>query len=451
MSTTLIKQAQTARRASTLLGILSDQQRNQVLLSIAEHLRQHTADIINENQKDLEHAQTMVHEGKLSQSSYQRLILTPKKVEQMAQNMESVAKLSDPLGKIQMATMLDDGLELYRVTYPIGVILIIFESRPEVMVQITALTLKSGNAAILKGGTEAKHSNQILYDLIQQVLKRFEYIPEGAVNLVQTREEIAELVQLSEWIDLIIPRGSNSLVQHIQAHSKVPVLAHADGICHVFLDEYAEPQKSISLVIDSKTEYPAVCNAMETLLVHTGFSDAFLASILQKLQEANVELRLCEVTMNRLNLQELKPCVKATTEDWQTEYTDLILSVKTVESLQEAIDHINMYGSKHTDCIVTENAENAEKFMNTVDSSSVFWNASTRFADGFRYGFGAEVGISTSKTHARGPVGLDGLVIYKYKLYGTGQCVATYNKGGKPYRHTTIDTTSSFWKFPSQP
>ncbi len=433
----LASQAKAARDASIQLANLPTEQKNQVLDTVANHLRRSTKKILQANQLDQEAGQKMVETGKLSSSAYKRLLLNEDKIEQMALNMESVAQLPDPVGQIQQATRLDHGLDLYQITCPIGVLLIIFESRPEVVVQISALAIKSGNAVILKGGSEAQHSNQVLAEVIWEALEQFDFMPNGAINLLNTREEVSQILQMSECIDLIIPRGSNALVQHIQAHSKAPVLAHADGICHVYLDESADPQKCEEIVLDAKLQYPAVCNAMETLLVHQNTPEELLAKILLKLQDAQVELRVCPVTKERLKHVASLQVMDAVEEDWSTEYTDLILSIKSVSSLQEAVTHINSYGSKHTDSIVTENEEHAEWFMNQVDTASAFWNASTRFADGFRYGFGAEVGISTNKTHARGPVGLEGLVIYKFKLYGQGQGVDRYE--GKKFLHEAIE------------
>ncbi len=439
----LVEQAKTARQAALTLANLSTEQKNEVLRAIATNLRKNASRILEVNQQDQEFAKTLVTEGKLSGSAYKRLVLNPDKIEQMALNMESVADLPDPVGHCHMGTRLDQGLDLYRVSCPIGVLLVIFESRPEVVVQISALTIKSGNAVILKGGSEAQHSNKVLSEIVRETLTQFDFVPPGAVNLLNTREEVSGIMQMSDCIDMIIPRGSADLVRYIQANSRVPVLAHADGVCHVYLHEDADPEKSKEIVWDAKLQYPAVCNAMETLLVHEKVSDALLGGLLVHLQEKQVELRVCEKTRQRFIHQPALQLQDAVKEDWTTEYTDLILSVRTVSSLEEAVDHINTFGSKHTDTIVTENSTQAEWFMNQVDAASVIWNASTRFSDGFRYGFGAEVGVSTSKTHARGPVGLEGLVIYKYKLYGQGQGVARYGGDGKPFLHETIDVNSS--------
>ena len=437
MTITLRQLAEQARSASRQLANLSTERKNEVLLVFAKKIRENTELILAANKKDLESADRLKIQGELSDSSIQRLKLNAGKIEQMAKNFESVAALPDPVGQVQLATRLDEGLDLHRVSCPIGVLLVIFESRPEVVVQISALTLKSGNAVILKGGKEASESNACLFGILDQVLDEFTDLPAGTVNLLQSREAVSEIVQQNDCLDLIIPRGSNALVQHIQQHSRVPVLAHADGICHVYWDRSAIISKAMEIIIDAKTEYPAVCNAMETLLIHDQIPESEIRQMLTNLLEAGVELRVCLAIMKKFS-SKLDRLVHASEQDWSTEYTDLILSVRLVSSHEEAIGHINKYGSGHTDSIITEDRSIAEKFMDQVDAANVFWNASTRFADGFRYGFGAEVGVSTCKTHARGPVGLDGLVIYKYKLYGSGQGVARYHEGGRQYLHQPL-------------
>ena len=437
MTITLRQLAEQARSASRQLANLSTERKNQVLLAFARKIRENIDLILSANQKDLASADRLRSQGELSDSSIQRLKLNGVKIEQMAKNFESVAALPDPVGQVQLATRLDEGLDLHRISCPIGVLLVIFESRPEVVVQISALTLKSGNAVILKGGKEASESNACLFGILDQVLKEFTDLPDGTVNLLQSREAVSEIVQQNDCLDLIIPRGSNALVQHIQQHSRVPVLAHADGICHVYWDQAASLSKAMEIIIDAKTEYPAVCNAMETLLIHEQIPENEIKQLLTNLQEAGVEIRACSEIMKKFS-NKLNGIIHASEQDWKTEYTDLILSVRLVSSHEEAIGHINHYGSGHTDAIITEDRSIAEKFMDQVDAANVFWNASTRFADGFRYGFGAEVGVSTCKTHARGPVGLDGLVIYKYKLYGSGQGVARYHEGGRQYLHQPL-------------
>ena len=438
VSSAIHKQVKQAREAFLVLANLENLHKNNVLHELAQALRENSAEILAENARDMAEAQKMLECGELSASACNRVLLNEEKIEQMAQNCESVAALPDPAGKIIQATRLDEGLDLYRVSCPIGVILVIFESRPDVVIQISALALKSGNAVILKGGKEAQNSNRVLAKLIRNTLAKNDTVPENAVSLVESRDEVSQLVKMSSELDLIIPRGSNELVRNIQKNTQVPVLGHADGLCHVYLDQAADEKKSIEVALDAKLDYPAVCNAAETLLVHQKYPVEWLVEILRKMQEAGVELRVCQQTQKRLEkFTELK-LKNAVEEDWTTEYIDLIISVKSVKSAEEAVSHINHFGSRHTDTIVTENSELAEWFMNTVDAAGVFWNASTRFADGFRYGFGAEVGVSTGKTHSRGPVGLEGLVIYKYKLYGNGQGAGQYGQGKREFLHEEI-------------
>ena len=438
VSSAIHKQVKQAREAFLVLANLENLHKNNVLHELAQALRENSAEILAENARDMAEAQKMLECGELSASACNRVLLNEEKIEQMAQNCESVAALPDPAGKIIQATRLDEGLDLYRVSCPIGVILVIFESRPDVVIQISALALKSGNAVILKGGKEAQNSNRVLAKLIRNTLAKNDTAPENVVSLVESRDEVSQLVKMSSELDLIIPRGSYELVRSIQKNSQVPVLGHADGLCHVYLDQAADETKSIEVALDAKLDYPAVCNAAETLLVHQKYPVEWLVEILRKMQEAGVELRVCQQTQKRLEkFTELK-LKNAVEEDWTTEYIDLIISVKSVKSAEEAVSHINHFGSRHTDTIVTENSELAEWFMNTVDAAGVFWNASTRFADGFRYGFGAEVGVSTGKTHSRGPVGLEGLVIYKYKLYGNGQGAGQYGQGKREFLHEEI-------------
>ena len=438
ISSSLLAQTRQAREAALCLGNLPTERKNRVLQAFAIALRDRSSEILEANVLDLEEAEKMRHKGTLTESAYRRVALSQGKIEQMALNCESVARLDDPVGRIQQATRLDDGLDLYRVSCPIGVILVIFESRPDAVVQISTLAIKSGNAVILKGGREAQHSNHKLVELLRETASQVDGMPIEAISLIETREDVAMLVRMSDELDMIIPRGSNELVRSIQSQAQVPVLGHADGICHVYLDAEADLEKAREIVIDAKTEYPAVCNAMETLLVDSRFDDRSLTEILLQLQQAGVELRVCTATRARLQDRSGLELRDADEADWMTEYTDLILSVKTVNSPEDAIVHINHYGSRHTDCIVTENRKRGEWFMNEVDAAGVFWNASTRFADGFRYGLGAEVGVSTSKTHARGPVGLEGLVIYKYKLYGSGQGVGRYGQKERKFLHESL-------------
>ena len=427
-----------ARRSSLVLANLDVSIKNQLLCDIAKEIRDSSSLILEENSKDISEAKRLYNSGELSISLCERVLLNESKIGQMANYCESVAELPNPTGKILDATCLDVGLDLYKVTCPIGVILMIFESRPDALIQIAALGIKSGNAVILKGGKEAFHSNRVLEKLIRKTFVSNKNIPKTCISLIETRVEVDELVKLSSDLDLIIPRGSNQLVEHIQRQSLVPVLGHADGICHVFLDEAADEIKSVSVALDSKLNYPAVCNSAETLLVHKNYPDKWLSTILLKMQDSGVELRVCNKTKKRLNKYKSLKLKNAVKEDWKTEYVDLIISVKSVDSSDEAVMHINHFGSKHTDSIVTENKELAEWFLNSVDSAGVFWNASTRFADGHRYGLGAEVGVSNGKIHARGPVGLEGLVTYKYKLYGNGQGVGEYGDGKSQFIHQKI-------------
>lgn len=425
--------AQSAKIASYKLASLSEEVKNKALLAIAEEIKNNKDLILQENSKDLAEAQKLVEEGKLTQALYNRLKLDEEKIEVMIQGIKDVAKLEDPVNKTLWAMELDDNLELYKISCPIGVIGVIFESRPDVVPQIASLTIKSSNAVILKGGREASNSNEILVNIINNALNKSGF-PENSINLIKTRYHVEEMLKLDNYIDLIIPRGSNQLVKHIQSNTKIPVLGHAEGICHVYIDEFADTEKATKISIDSKTQYPSACNAVETILVHKALAESYLSELVQKLQEVKVTVKGDSLTKQIVNNIEL-----ATEEDWKTEYSDKIVSVKIVNDIFEAINHINTYGSGHTDCIVTEKKENVELFMNLIDSSGVYHNASTRFADGFRYGLGAEVGISTNKTHARGPVGLEGLVIYKYKLYGSGHIVAEYSgKNSKKYIHKRI-------------
>ena len=423
------QQVKLAKEASIKLAVLPTNVKNKALSAIAKSIEKNSKKIIEANKKDLE----LAEKQKLNKVMIDRLRIGNGKIHEMAEEIKNVAKLDDPVGKTLSQIELDKGLMLYQVTCPIGVIGAIFESRPDAAAQISALCLKSGNAVILKGGSEALNSNKMLVKLISEAADK-NGTPKGAVQLIETREEVAEMLQLHDCIDLIIPRGSNAFVKYVQEHTKIPVLGHSEGICHVYVDKGADLNKAINISLDAKCQYPAVCNAMETLIVHKVIAKKFLPKMIEKFKNANVEVRGDDKTRKIVSGIKI-----ATEKDWDTEYNDLILSVKVVNDLDEAISHINKHSSKHTDAIITENKKNAEKFMNLVDSASVMWNASTRFADGFRYGKRAEVGISTAKLHARGPVGLEGLVIYKYKLIGMGQIVRDYTgKNAKKYMHKVI-------------
>lgn len=422
-----------AKAAALQMAHLSAEVKNRTLEEIASAIEKGCASILEANAKDLEFAEKENIPGPLTA----RLRLNENKVMGMVKGIRSVVRLEDPVGQRQMAMEMDQGLTLYRLTCPIGVIGAIFESRPDAVPQISSLCLKSGNAVILKGGREAQNSNKIIVSLIREAIGRVEGVPVGAVQMIETRSEVADMLKEEKNINLVIPRGSNEFVKYIQENTRIPVLGHSEGICHGFIDSKADANKAIAVVLDSKLQYPAACNAMETLLVHEGVAQKILPQLNNQFRANNVELVGCEQT--RKIIPEMAPAVEA---DWDSEYTDLKLSVKIVSDVSEAIEFINLHGSGHTDSILTEDASCAEQFLNEVDSSSVLWNASTRFADGFRYGLGAEIGISTNKTHARGPVGLDGLVIYKYKLIGSGQTVAEYSgENAREFKHKPLPTS----------
>jgi len=422
---TIAEIAAAARLASIRLAAVKSDAKNNALAQISDALKQRSAEIIAANEKDL----AVAKENNLAEPLLKRLAFGQDKIADVCAGIESLIKLDDPVGKTIAATELDKGLELYKVSCPIGVIGIVFESRPDALVQISTLCLKSGNAVLLKGGSEAENTNNILARIISQASEDAG-LPAGWLQLLHTRQDVAEMLAMSEYIDLIIPRGSNEFVRYIMNNTDIPVLGHADGICHIYIDGEADLDMAVKLAVDSKCQYVAVCNAAETMLVDEKLAETFLPRVKTALEQKGVALRGCERTAAIIEVQ------PADEQDWASEYLDYILSVKVVAGLDEAIEHINKYGSGHTDSIVTENKEKAEKFMELVDSGNVFWNASTRFSDGYRYGLGAEVGISTNKIHARGPVGLEGLTIYKWKLLGAGQIVADYcGEDAKKFTH----------------
>lgn len=404
--------AKQAKIASLDMAELTTDIKNQVLNSIADELEHHAEKIFDANKIDLEQAKDTV-----SSSVFNRLKLDENKMRDMIQGIRDVVNLSDPIGKTLLARQLDDGLNLYKISCPIGVLGIIFEARPDVIAQISSLAIKSSNAVILKGGKESINTNKTILSVINNALEQVKDFPKNVVQQIFTHEDVAEMLKCDKYIDLIIPRGSNKLVKYIKENTKIAVLGHADGICHIFLDKNADFEKAKNIIIDSKTQYPSACNAVETLLIHKDFKQK--NELLKSLENAEITLI-------------------SNPETWAFEHGDKTLAYKTVENIEEAINHINTHGSSHTDCIITEDNENAEKFMKKVDSAGVYHNVSTRFADGFRYGFGAEVGISTNKTHARGPVGLEGLTIYKYKLIGSGHIVKDYVEGKKHFNHKNI-------------
>ena len=433
------EKAKKAKSASILLSAVKTDVKNAALAKIADALKNRSTELIAANQKDLRIAE----KNKLASPLLKRLKFDEGKIADVCVGIETLIKLDDPVGKTLTATELDEGLNLYKVSCPIGVIGVVFESRPDALVQISTLCLKSGNAVLLKGGSEAANTNKILAKVIADATsgpassKNYSRkghltaavaskagIPVGWIQLLETRQDVAEMLKMDEDIDLVIPRGSNEFVRYIMNHTNIPVLGHAEGICHVYVDGAANIDMAVKIAVDSKCQYVAVCNATETLLVANKIAKVFLPKIKAALDEKNVELRGDKKTRSIIKV---KPAAE---KDWSTEYLDYILSIKVVDSVDEAIEHINHYGSHHTDAIVTQDKATAEKFLDLVDSAGVFWNCSTRFSDGYRYGLGAEVGISTTKIHSRGPVGLEGLLIYKWKLLGSGQIVADYADGG---------------------
>lgn len=425
--------ARRARAASRLLATIPGERRDAALQAAADAIWARKSEILEANLLDCEQALRAVASGQMTKSLFERLRLTEPGIKQMAAGVREVAALPDPLGRSLAVTELDDGLTLYKESCPIGVVGIIFEARPEIVPQIAALALKSGNAVILKGGSEALQSNQTLFSIWREALREFSEIPEAVTNLLYSRDDVSEMLTLADDIDLIIPRGSQEFVGHVAEHSRIPVLGHGKGLCHVYVDRAADLGKALNIAFDSKVQYPAACNSMETLLVHEDVAARFLPDLITRYRAAGVEVRGCPRTLELGH-----DVIAAIDKDWATEYSDLIVSIRIVSSVNEAIAHIDRYGSGHTEAIVTEDQQTSAHFLERVDAAGVYLNASTRFADGFRYGFGAELGISTSKLHARGPVGLDGLTTYKYKLIGDGQTVASYAKGELTFKHRTL-------------
>ncbi len=448
----IVQKARMANGAAVKLANATTDEKNRALHRIADLVDTNRERILAANDKDVEAALGLTKAGKMSTSLLKRLKLDGAKIDEIIKSVQDVAKLDDPVGKTMSAIELDTGLELFQVSCPIGVIGAIFESRPDVLVQISSLCLKTGNAVMLKGGSEAQNSNEALFDVVSEAASATEGIPDGWIQLLETREEVNEMLKLNEYIDLLVPRGSEQFVKYIQDNSSIMVLGHSEGVCHVYVDRDADLSMAEDVCYDAKVQYPAVCNAAETLLVDSPIATAFLPSMIDRYQQAGVEVRGCSKTLELLASGEhndkqrhkIKQAKQASEEDWHTEYNDLIISIKVVDGVDEAIEHINRYGSGHTDAIVTANEETALKFMRFVDSSSVMHNASTRFSDGFRYGKGAEVGISTNKVHARGPVGLEGLVIYKYLIVGKGHVVAPYT-GSKAKAFTHKPLSKQFY------
>lgn len=425
---TTLEMAGQAAKAKTLLGTLTHETKNRALGAIIKALEDKRKAIVAANQADLERAE----KEQLAPPLLNRLKFDGRKIEEACEGLVSLIQLPDPVGNVLRALELDRRLELFKVSSPIGVIGVIFESRPDALVQIACLCLKSGNAVLLKGGREAAATNQILASTISSAAIR-EGAPPGWLGLMETRTDVEDLLGMSGQVDLIVPRGSNAFVRHIMRNTTIPVLGHADGICHVYVDSRADVDMAVNIAQDSKCQYVAVCNAAETLLVHEAVARNFLPPLKRAFDAQGVEMRGCKRTAAVIDV------LPAREEDWKTEYLDLVISIKITDSLTGAIDHINQYGSGHTDVIVTADRQRALQFMDRVDSADVFVNCSSRFSDGFRFGLGAEVGISTNKIHARGPVGLEGLMIYKWRLFGNGHIVADYaGKDAKPFTHRNL-------------
>ena len=417
------------KKAAIFMSALPTDIKDNALDNIIKALEDNMDLIIKANKNDLEQARKDDLEAPLMK----RLKFDHSKISEACEGISSLIKLEDPVGKILRATQLDKGLTLFKVSRPIGVIGVIFESRPDALVQIAALCLKSGNAVLLKGGSEASATNQILASTISKA-GIDSGLPDGWLGLLETRSDVDQMLKLENSVDLIIPRGSNEFVRYIMDNTVIPVLGHADGICHLYIDRFANPKMAVDLSIDSKCQYVAVCNAIETILVHKALAKDILPVLKSKLEEQGVKIFGCETTSAIIDVE------AATQKDWQTEYLDFIVSVKVVPSLQEAVAHINQYGSGHTDVIVTGDKKRALYFMDHTDTADAFWNCSSRFADGFRFGLGAEVGISTNKIHARGPVGLEGLMIYQWRLMGDGHMVKDYTgQTAKPFIHKSLD------------
>lgn len=420
-------EARKMKLAAPAVAATTIETRNNTLQSIASTLEAHKGEIFAANQKDLDSAD----ENGVAPAVRKRLKFDEGKLKDVIAGIHQLISLEDPVGKIQLKRQLDDDLLLERVSCPIGVIGVIFEARPDALVQISTLCLKSGNCAVLKGGKETANTNKVLFDLIKDAAVSAG-MPEECLLQAELHNEIDELLKCDQYVDLLIPRGSNAFVRYIMDHTKIPVMGHADGICHIYVDKDADQDKAISILLDAKTQYTAACNAVETVLIHRDIAPEFLPKLKEAFAKAGIKIRGTKEVTDLIGGETIAD------EEFHTEYLDLIASVKLVDDVQEAIDHINRYGSHHTDAIVTENQETAEKFMQLVDSAGVYQNCSTRFADGFRYGFGAEVGISTGKIHARGPVGLEGLVTYKYKLYGHGNIVGDYASGKRTFKHKDL-------------
>ncbi len=425
------RKAEAAEEAALELANVDDEVRSNALRAAAEEIRSREDEILDANAEDVAEAEKLLEEGEYTQALVDRLKLDSEKVEGIASMVESVAAQTDPVGETLESRELDSGLELYRVSAPIGVVGSVFESRPDALPQISSLALKSANACVLKGGSEARESNRVLYSCIRSAA---DDVAPGWLQLVEEREEVDALLEMDEHVDLLMPRGSTEFVRYIQENTRIPVLGHTEGVCHVYVDRNADLDMAVEVAVDAKVQYPAACNAMETLLIHDDVAADYLPQAVEALEDEDVELRGDDRVRDHVDVPPVRD------DDWITEYGDLELSMAVVDGLDEAIDHVNTYGSKHTDSILTESDSRARSFMEEVDSASVFHDASTRFSDGYRYGLGAEVGISTGKTHARGPVGVRGLTTYKWYIEGSGQCVDDYSgDDAREFTHQEFD------------
>lgn len=425
---TITEKAILLKKDSPKLASSSIELRNKALSFIAKSLKDNAASIFEANAQDMKAAE----ESGTAPAVMKRLKFGEDKLKSSVEGIESLIGLSDPLNIVSMKRSLDEGLTLTRSTCPIGVIGVIFEARPDALIQISSLCLKSGNCCILKGGSETKRTNKVLFDIIYNAAISAG-LPEGCMAQAEDRSEISELLTCDRYVDLLIPRGSNSFVRYCMDNTRIPVMGHADGICHMYVDSSADFDMALSLIVDAKTQYSAVCNAVETILINETIAKEFLPLLSARLKEAGVKMN------GSKEVAALIGCNEISDDGFKKEYLDKEISLKTVNNIDEAIEHINTYGSHHTDCIITKDEKNRDYFFTMVDSANVYCNCSTRFADGFRYGFGAEVGISTGKMPPRGPVGLEGLVTYKYKMTGNGHMVAPYCDGSKSFHFVDLN------------
>lgn len=437
MTTDVEKSVVNAKSASRKLATVDAGRRNAAIREAAGQIKQSEQRLLAANAQDLAAASHMLTRGEISDATFERLRLTDIKIQEMVRSMLAVLDLADPIGRVLQRTELDTGLILEKITVPLGLLAVIFEARPDAITQIGALAMKSGNAVILKPGREVEQTATALVDIIHAAYTNLG-LPTRVVTLIKGRQAVLELLAMPDQIDMVIPRGSKELVEFVQTHTRIPVLGHAEGVCHIYVDAAADLPMALEIIDDAKTDYPAACNAAETVLVHERVAKLFLPMLAERLRTKGVTVRGCEKTQAILHGDSVE---EVTDADWHREYSDLVLALRVVSSIDEAIQHIHRYGSSHTEAIVTEDAVTAEEFLAQIDAAGVFHNVSTRFADGYRYGFGAEVGVSTSKLHARGPVGLEGLTTYKYVLRGAGHVARSYHApDGKHFTHKRMPT-----------